>query len=181
MNELMKFEYAGVGFPCFVEREEFWFYGKATCDILELGNSRQAISRLDDDEKGVISKDTPGGVQNVQIVNESGLYTLILSSRKSAAKKFKRWVTHEVLPAIRRTGEYSLRQKSEELEAVQRKYIAVLEEVKKFQASEILRLQTAPARRRRFTAAETETVVKLGRPPESIRTVMHRERHKQAV
>lgn len=63
-------------------------------------------SRLDEDEKGVISTDTPGGEQKMQAVNEAGLYVLVLGSKKPEAKAFKRWVTHEVLPAIRRDGGY---------------------------------------------------------------------------
>lgn len=85
---------------------EPWFVAKDVCDALGIGNSRQALSRLDEDEKGVISNDTPGGVQMMQAVNEPGLYTLVLSSRKTEAHAFKRWVTHEVLPAIRRDGAY---------------------------------------------------------------------------
>jgi len=65
-----------------------------------------AFARLDDDEKGVVSNDTPGGQQEMTTINESGLYSLILSSRKPEARAFKRWVTHEVLPAIRKTGRY---------------------------------------------------------------------------
>lgn len=85
---------------------EPWFVAKDVCGALGVGNSRQALARLDDDEKGVISTDTPGGEQRVQTVNEAGLYTLVLSSRKPEAHAFKRWVTHDVLPAIRRTGGY---------------------------------------------------------------------------
>lgn len=85
---------------------EPWFVAKDVCEALGVGNSRQALARLDDDEKGVISTDTPGGEQRVQTVNEAGLYTLVLSSRKPEAHAFKRWVTHEVLPAIRRDGAY---------------------------------------------------------------------------
>ena len=85
-----------------------WFVAKDVCDCLGVGNSRQATSYLDDDEKGVITNDTPGGIQEMQVVSESGLYSLILRSRKPDAKKFKRWITHEVIPAIRKTGSYSL-------------------------------------------------------------------------
>lgn len=85
---------------------EPWFAAVDICDVLEVGNSRQALARLDEDEKGVISSDTPGGRQQLAAVNEAGMYTLVLTSRKSEAKAFKRWVTHEVLPAIRRTGSY---------------------------------------------------------------------------
>ena len=88
------------------ENDEPWFVAKDVCAALGLGNSRQALARLDDDEKGVISTDTPGGEQQMQAVNEAGLYVLVLSSRKPEAKAFKRWVTHEVLPALRRDGGY---------------------------------------------------------------------------
>lgn len=85
---------------------EPWFVAKDVCVALAIKNSRDALARLDDDEKGVALTDTPGGEQRVQTVNEAGLYTLVLSSRKPEAHAFKRWVTHEVLPAIRRTGGY---------------------------------------------------------------------------
>ena len=88
------------------ENDEPWFVAKDVCAALGLGNSRQALARLDDDEKGVISADTPGGEQQVQAVNEAGLYSVILGSRKPEARAFKRWVTHEVLPALRRDGGY---------------------------------------------------------------------------
>ena len=87
-----------------------WFVAADVCAALGVGNSRQAFTRLDDDERGVISSDTLGGKQSMAAVNEPGLYSLILSSRKPEAKRFKRWVTHEVLPAIRRTGRYAPQQ-----------------------------------------------------------------------
>lgn len=83
-----------------------WFVLVDVCRILEISNSRDAASRLDDDEKGVVSTDTHGGAQNTTIINESGLYSLILTSRKPEAKRFKKWVTSEVLPTIRKTGKY---------------------------------------------------------------------------
>lgn len=92
---------------------EPWFVAKDVCDCLELGNSRQALERLDEDEKGVISTDTPGGTQNMSIISEPGLYSLVLSSRKPEAKEFKRWVTHEVLPSIRKNGGYMLMRPNE--------------------------------------------------------------------
>jgi len=85
-----------------------WFVAADVCAVLGFGNSRQVLTRLDPDEKGVHSTDTPGGHQSMTTVNESGLYSLILGSRKPEARAFKRWVTHEVLPAIRRTGSYSM-------------------------------------------------------------------------
>lgn len=85
---------------------EPWFVAVDVCRALELTNSRMAIERLDDDEKGVSSIDTLGGKQTMAIINEPGLYTLVLGSRKPEAKEFKRWVTHEVIPTIRKTGGY---------------------------------------------------------------------------
>ena len=85
-----------------------WFAAADVCRALDIGNSRQAVSRLDDDEKGVISTDTPGGEQRMTFVNESGLYSLVLGSRKPEAREFKRWITHDVIPSIRKTGAYAM-------------------------------------------------------------------------
>lgn len=85
---------------------EPWFVAADVCRALGIGNSRDATARLDDDEKGVVSTDTLGGKQELTIVNEPGLYALVLSSRKPEAKAFKRWITHEVIPSIRKTGGY---------------------------------------------------------------------------
>lgn len=89
-----------------IEGEPWWIAGDV-CALLEISNSRDAIGRLDADERNTVAltDGTPGN-PNRTIVNESGLYSLILSSRKPEAKAFKRWVTHEVLPQIRRTGAY---------------------------------------------------------------------------
>lgn len=87
---------------------EPWFIAKDVCDCLELTNSRKSLQRLDDDEKGVTSSYTLGGKQELSTVNEYGLYQLVLSSRKPEAKAFKRWITHEVIPTLRKTGSYSI-------------------------------------------------------------------------
>ncbi len=92
------------------EDGEVWFVLKDVCKALCLTNPRQAAQRLDDDEKGVISSDTLGGRQSISVVSEAGLFSLILSSRKAEARRFKRWVTHEVLPTLRRTGKYEMHQ-----------------------------------------------------------------------
>jgi anti-repressor protein len=89
------------------EQGEPWWVAKDVCEILEIKNSRQAVSKLDDDEKGVILNDTLGGPQDMAIVNEPGLYRLIMQSRKKEAREFQRWIAHDVLPQIRRTGQYS--------------------------------------------------------------------------
>lgn len=82
-----------------------WFVAKDVCNILDIDTSQ--TRRLDEDEKGLYSIQTPGGLQEMVCVNEPGLYNLILGSRKPEAKKFKRWVTHEVIPSIRRHGMYA--------------------------------------------------------------------------
>ena len=85
---------------------EPWFVAVDVCRALEIVNSRDALSRIDEDEKGVVLTDTPGGKQEVTTVNEPGLYSLVLGSRKPEAKVFKRWKTHEGIPSIRKNGGY---------------------------------------------------------------------------
>ena len=90
-------------------KNEPWFVAVDVCRALEIGNSSQAISRLDEDEKMITLISNEGnkrGNPNMMAVNEPGLYALILSSRKPEAKAFRRWITHEVIPAIRKTGGY---------------------------------------------------------------------------
>lgn len=109
MNDLMIFRNSIFGSVRAIEvNGDPWFVAVDVCRALEIGNTSQALSRLDADEKGVISNDTPGGKQEMSIVNEPGLYTLVLGSRKDEAKGFKRWITHEVIPSIRKTGKYEL-------------------------------------------------------------------------
>ncbi|MEV4415009.1 BRO family protein [Catellatospora sp. NPDC049609] len=102
---------------------EPWFVAADVCAVLELGNPRSSVALLDSDERGVHTMDTPGGPQPLGVVSESGLYSLILRSRKPEARPFKRWVTSEVLPAIRRTGRYEL------APALPQTYVAALREL----------------------------------------------------
>ncbi len=91
--------------------EQTWFVGKDIAEALGYSNYRHAMKvHVDEEDKGVAKCDTLGGRQNINVINESGLYSLILSSKLSKAKKFKRWVTAEVLPSIRRTGMYATNQ-----------------------------------------------------------------------
>ena len=87
---------------------EPWFVAVDVAAILSLGNPRSSLALLDDDEKGVHNLDTPGGRQNLSIISESGLYSLILRSRKPEARPFRKWLTGDVIPALRRTGSYTL-------------------------------------------------------------------------
>ena len=107
-NKIQRFEFKGAALRTLTdENGEPWFVAKDACDVLELSNVGQALARLDDDEKSSITLNdgTPGN-PNRAIVSESGLYALVLASRKPEAHEFKRWVTHEVLPQIRKTGGY---------------------------------------------------------------------------
>jgi prophage antirepressor-like protein len=84
-----------------------WWVAKDVCEVLGIGNVSDAIARLDDDEFDTIEvTDSIGRKQKTYVVNESGLYSLIMTSRKPEAKAFKKWVTAEVLPSIRKTGSY---------------------------------------------------------------------------
>ena len=106
-NKLMTFENAAFGkIRTLTIDDEPWFVAADVCKALELGNPSMTVERLDADEKGISSIDTLGGKQRMAIINEPGLYSVILRSRKPEAKAFKRWITHEVIPAIRKHGGY---------------------------------------------------------------------------
>lgn len=103
-NEIQRFEFKGAALRTLTdENGEPWFVAKDVCDILEISNPSDALKRLDDDER---SRFNLGRQGETNIVNEAGLYSLVLGSRKPEAHEFKRWVTHEVLPQIRKTGGY---------------------------------------------------------------------------
>lgn len=107
MNELQNvFNFEGQEVRTVRKGQDIFFAAKDVCDILEINKHRDAVSRLDADERGSLVVDTLGGRQEISAVNESGLYSLVFKSRKPEAKQFKRWVTHEVLPSIRKHGAY---------------------------------------------------------------------------
>lgn len=85
-----------------------WFVAKDVCEVLEVSDYRQAVDRLDEDERGGYIVPTPGGPQEMLTVSESGLYSLVFTSRKPAARAFRKWVTGTVLPALRRGGRYEM-------------------------------------------------------------------------
>lgn len=125
MNNMMlrDLEFEGQGVRMTVRDEEPWFVLVDVCRVLEISNPSKAASRLDEDERGITSSYTPSSNRHgefgyhvdVIIINESGLYSLILTSRKPAAKRFKKWVTGEVLPTLRRTGAYVMTGEDEDL------------------------------------------------------------------
>lgn len=105
MNQLQVFTNKDCGEIRALKRDgEVWFVAADVCKALDIGNPSQAIKRLDEDERYTLISNEG---RQMNIVSESGLYSLVLSSRKKEAKTFKRWVTHEVLPSIRKTGGYN--------------------------------------------------------------------------
>lgn len=118
-NDITPFLFEGEGLVRVVTRNgEPWFVAADVCRILGIRDTSDAVSRLEDDEKGTGKTGTPGGEQEVLIVSESGLYALIFRSRKPNSVKFRRWVTGEVLPSIRKTGSYG-KAKPAEQEVIQ--------------------------------------------------------------
>ena len=109
MNDIKLFQNEQFGQVRVIERDgDPWFVAKDVCACLSIANSRDAVARLDDDEKDVGKTDTLGGNQEMTIVSEPGLYSLVLRSNKPEAKAFKRWITHDVIPSIRKTGAYQI-------------------------------------------------------------------------
>lgn len=106
MNELKVFSFNSNQVRTIQQDGEPWFVLKDVCAALGISNTADVYNRLDPDEKGVDSIDTLGGSQEMNVVNESGLYNVILRSDKPQAKPFRKWVTSEVLPSIRRHGAY---------------------------------------------------------------------------
>jgi prophage antirepressor-like protein len=105
MTEIVPFGYGDYDIRTVRIDGEPWFVAKDVCDVLEIQNVSQKVADLDEDERSMFNIGRQGGVH---VVNEPGLYSLILTSRKPEAKRFKRWITHEVLPALRKTGTYTL-------------------------------------------------------------------------
>ena len=108
MDNLQIFNYGEIPVRTLLLDGEPWWVLGDVCRVLDLGSPHKVADRLDPDEKGRNTIPTPGGNQNMAVINEPGLYKVILQSRKPEAKAFTRWVTHEVLPAIRKTGAYSM-------------------------------------------------------------------------
>ena len=106
MNELQNFNFSGQDVRIITINDEPWFFGKGIADILGYSDTQAMTRRLDDEDKETYTDKTSGQGRNVAIINESGLYSAILGSKKPEAKQFKRWVTSEVLPTIRKHGAY---------------------------------------------------------------------------
>ncbi|MCG9967554.1 phage antirepressor KilAC domain-containing protein [Pelotomaculum terephthalicicum JT] len=145
MNELQVFSYEGKEVRTIQRNGETWWVLKDVCGVLELSNARMIADRLDEDDVSLAYvTDSMGRRQQTNIVNESGLYNVILRSDKPEAKKFKRWVTHEVLPQIRRHGAYITTSKLEEIMNDPDSWIKLLTALKEErQEKERLQLQVA--------------------------------------
>ena len=104
MDNLQIFNYGEIPVRTLLLDGEPWWVLGDVCRVLDLGSPHKVADRLDPDEKGRNTIPTPGGNQNMAVINEPGLYKVILQSRKPEAREFSRWVTHEVLPAIRKTA-----------------------------------------------------------------------------
>jgi len=122
MNELRIFNNADFGDVRTVEKDgNIWFVGKDVAEALGYARTADAVkAHIDADDKGVCVLPTPGGRQETTIINESGLYSLVLSSKLPKAKAFKRWITSEVIPSIRKTGSYNKPSKQPTTQQAQR-------------------------------------------------------------
>lgn len=137
MNDLQIFIYSGAQLRTIQQPDGLWWVLRDVCEVLGLSTPARVAERLDDDEKGVSLIHTPGGKQEMTIINEPGLYSVILRSDKPEAKAFKRWVVHEVLPSIRKTGSYGMNTEAlqelaeinRQLEQYRQRYESVDEEV----------------------------------------------------
>lgn len=135
---------------------EPWFVGKDIAKILGYRDHNKTLStHVDDEDKGVAKWDTPGGRQNITVINESGLYSLILSSKLPKAKQFKRWVTSEVLPTIRKTGSYISVQAFDDLE----------KRVKKIEAKALMPIKSSQYS---IGVNTSEIAYSLGIPPKRL-------------
>lgn len=134
MQNLITFDFDGQAVRTIEKDGIQWWVAQDICRCLDIKNSRDALSRLNSDEKDDVGlTDTIGRKQNTTCVNEPGLYRLILTSRKKVAEKFKRWITHDILPSIRETGEYRVENyqpENVELNADTPTYLALIREAR---------------------------------------------------
>lgn len=169
MNELTVFQNQEFGRLRTAEiNDEVWFVGKDVARALGYSNPRDALSRhVDAEDKEVVKHDTPGGKQPITVINESGLYSLVLSSKLPGAKRFKHWVTSEVLPSIRKHGGYGNGVSAEQMVEIAQRMAAAMgaEIVKQLKdvlapstpsvQEEVVLMDPAPRRRQRYHSVIT--------------------------
>lgn len=136
-----------------------WFVARDVCEILDISNSRDAFASLEEDEKGVVITDTPGGQQTLSTVSESGLYSLIFRSRKPEAQKFRKWVTSEVLPKIRQTGGYIPAETNEDEAVIMARAVQIMQATIERQKAHELEAMPKIALAEAITAAPDEILV----------------------
>lgn len=147
-NEIQRFDFRGASLRTLTDEEgEPWFIAKDVCDILGMSNPSMAVIALDKDEVAQIDPKDYLGSENrsnqaVNIVSEPGLYKLIMRSRKPEAKEFQRWVTHEVLPSIRKTGGYIPTSESDSDEDIMARAVLVAQKTIKQKNQQIAEQQT---------------------------------------
>lgn len=122
MNTLqLAFSYESLRVRTVTDDIGIWFVLRDICDVLGIVDDKQVYDRLDEDERGRYKTPTPGGLQEMRCVNEPGLYDTIIRSNSDKAKPFRRWITHDVLPSIRKQGYYSLLSDEELIEVITEK------------------------------------------------------------
>lgn len=177
-KKITPFEYGNQELRTVIIDNTPFFVANDVCNLLSIKNSRDALLKLDNDEKRVSVIPTPFGEQNFNIISESGLYYLIMKSRKPEAKKFRKWVTSEVLPTIRKTGSYSLKTDEEKVLEV----MTFL--TNKIQKQKQLLLQQAPQiqyYKEVLQSSSTYTVTQIAKDLGMTATELNRFLHLQGV
>lgn len=171
MNAIVPFNFDATPIRIQVLDGAPWFVAMDVCMVLDIANHLDALSRLDDDERGSVIVDTLGGPQRLAAINESGMWKLVLRSRKPAAKRLVRWLTGDVLPSIRRTGGYGQPAASLDLTDAATLHRLLLDHTGRAMAIEarVAELEPQAAALARLTDAEgalcvTDAAKALGRP-----------------
>ncbi|MFT8944407.1 MAG: phage antirepressor [Acetobacter pasteurianus] len=155
MSNIIPFCFEDQAVRVITRNDEPWFVLADVCDVLNIRNHKDAGSRLDTDEKDEVGITDPiGRKQGTTIINESGLYALILTSRKSAAKRFRKWVTGEVLPAIRKTGGYMASTPDETPEELALRAMTILQATVERQKQQLAEVQPKAEAHDRLAGAE---------------------------
>lgn len=178
MTEMMPFQFEGQNVRVLNREGVAWWVLTDVCGVLEIRNSRDAADRLDNDEKGVAIIDTLGGPQEMTIINESGLWSLVLTSRKPAAKRFKKWVTGEVIPSIRRTGAYVASSAGDTSETLMARAVLAAQEALQRKDAELMALAPKALAYDRIAGMDglltlTEAAKECGWPPRRFMARLH--------
>jgi len=185
MSDIIRFDFKGAGLRVGGTPEEPLFVASDVCAALEVVNVGDALTRLDEDEVGSTDViDSIGRTQSVRAVTESGLYALVLGSRKPEAKAFKRWVTHEVLPQIRRTGRFEDTKgvlhplvEADKAAALVERYTRVLESLGGIDVKDAFALRDLSslglAKARKYLSGITSTDPVVDMEPKTVCEVLH--------